>query len=79
MLGRRVCVQTERKKQCQFFFGIHSEKQCPERRKLWVAAIKRKIWTDKLINSVKLCSDTGKNAGITFDVENIELTQNEKD
>ena len=68
-----------KKKAVSIFFRIHSEKQCPERRKLWVAAIKRKIWTDKLINSVKLCSDTGKNAGITFDVENIEPTQNEKD
>ena len=50
------CANRRKGKSSVKFFRIPSEKRFPERRKLWVAAIKREKWTDKMINSSKLCS-----------------------
>ena len=51
------CANRRKEKSSVEFFRIPSEKQFPERRKLWVVVIKKENWTDKMINSAKLCSE----------------------
>ena len=48
------CANRRKENSSVKFFRIPSEKRFPQRRKLWVAAIKREKWTDKLVNSAKL-------------------------
>ena len=57
------------------FFRIPSEKQFPERRKSWVASIKRKKWTDKMINSAKLCSEHFISCSLLFNFRLEQLNE----